>query len=264
MPNVEKVGGPIAMSIELALLTGVLTFIVAAATLTIIFLLEWLVFTPVLYCVIPLAAWGGFVLLPMWYNFMRSAQLIPRAFSNTAEAWNSRAVATRDVQDLRTAMVTDIHPRIVDAEPEALPAPVVDAEPRMIPMNTVGGTQMVPIPDAAQTPLTDAQLPPPPGTPKPVVRTKFWNVPIPDPEQPSRMKTVKVREGKLRSFLQGIFTVGWKRKEWVPHLLTRAEYEAIMKMVTECKIIVGRGRGTPGTLAIESPQEALTMFGLVG
>ena len=256
--------GPIQLSVQLLILTAILSFVVSGVVLSFLFLGNVLTWTPVLYCMVPLALWGGFALIPTWIYFVRAAQLIPRAFSTTASAWNARAEAATRIQEIRKEDVEFVRPQIVEAQPA--PRPIPAPEGRMIPMNTNRGTQYVAVPDAAQVApgLEGTEMPPPPGQPVERRRecSRFWKVEIPDPENPGHMKTVKVREGELRMFLEGLFSMGWKRREWCPKLLPRPKYEACMKLVTDTNIIIGRGKGTTGQLSIQSPEQAFEAFGL--
>lgn len=270
MPTVEASGvqGPVDLSVRLMFLAGALSFLMVWAVLSILFVYQqWeFIFWP--FCAGPLIVWVVFVLAPMWWHFTSAARALPRAIARTAQAWEARA---EYVQILNRHNVGHVYPVPTDQK-QLPPGQVVEhREPRAVPLTSQGGKEMIMVDQAQAIPnLRDAAPSNPPGGPvqndASVPGCRIWHVKIPDPDAPPgsiSMKDVPLLEQQVRRFLEGIYRTGWTRNVWVPRPFSRPEYEALMKLVTEMNIIIGRGQGTPGKLALPNATEALLLFGMV-
>jgi hypothetical protein len=188
----------------------------------------WLGWQSWLFCTAPVAVWLVVLALPVLFHARRGAVAVVAALASTAEAWLARAGYSIDLNN-------DGYIGWKDVSPTALPLPSAE----IIRPVLVGGNYSLIESDAP------AAFPSPAA---PATAPQIWLLP----------NGVKLPQGTVESFVDGVFIRGLSRDVWVgPKLpLAREQYDGLVDLLAQTGLLIGRTAGTTGRLAVHTPEAA--------
>jgi hypothetical protein len=200
------------------------------------------------YVALPMALWAVLLALPVIWLARRGALSILEALAMTAEAWMARAGYSVDLNNDGYIGTVQPQPLLPEAIEEIRPIIVRNGESRLLAL------QQTTIPEIAgglkaqgDEPQTRLQM-----------RRRVWELPKLDRLQ----APLKVPQETLEDFIDGIFTNGIGRDNWVTKKMDRDTYDSLIALLELYRLLAGRKPGSAGKLTVTSSRRARMVLGL--
>lgn len=186
----------------------------------------------VLFCTAPVAVWLVVLALPVLFHARRGAVAVVAALASTAEAWLARAGYSIDLNN---------DGYIGWREAKAVPLRSTETI-RPVLVNSVAQQGVKMLASNQNTPFNG------PTEAAPADDYQLWILP----------NGMKVPQGTVEQFVDGVFVRGLSRGLWVgPSLpLERDQYDGLIELLASTGLLVDRKAGTTGRLAVHTPEAA--------
>jgi hypothetical protein len=233
---------PMSLFVKLGCLATVILAVSTWLVLLGMMVAEWIEWQAWPYVVVPIGLWLALLAVPLFFSARRGTLAIINAIAMTAEAWLARAGYSIDLNN--DYFIGHIQPVQVEPPRELISEPTIWRKGAEVKLLTQETPTAIKVPEEEQAE----------SAPRETIERRLWRCP----------NGYKVPVKTLEFFVDQVFDghSGWSRGEWVPDVIEREDYDAIILQLEQAKLLEGRKPRHSGKKTVEKARQARMVLGL--